>query len=110
MDDGDNVFRCLEIARTRCLCVWELVSEHQVKRYYHEWYCGEGRADEGALLLSLVAIGARYIVHSGPTCAEADALFMEAHRLLTMIADSGISEARLMATYVMVCLLKAVFW
>ena len=110
MDDPDNVFRCLDIARTRCLCVWGLVSEHRVKRYYHEWCSGEGRADEDALLLLLVAIGARYIVYGGPTCAQADALFMEAQRLLLMIADSRISEARLLATYVMVCLSKAVFW
>lgn len=109
MDNPDDVFRCLEIARTRCLCVWGLVSEDQVKRYYREWRSGEGPADEAALLLLLVALGARYIVCGGPTCSQADGLFMEAQKLLPMTGDTHTSAAGLLAAYVMVRLSKLVF-
>jgi hypothetical protein len=110
MNNSDLVFPCLEIARTRCLCVWGLLSEDQVSRYYDRRRSGERRTDEAALLLLLAAIGARYIVYGNPTCVQADGLFKQAEKLLFMTAHSHISEAELLATYVMVCLSEALFW
>jgi len=102
MCNDENIFRCLEIARTRCLSVWVRISEDQIKRYHQDWRLGRQPKDEGALFLFLVAIGSRYVRGVHPNCADANLLFTNARNLLLEIVEPRISVAGLEATYVMV--------
>jgi hypothetical protein len=103
MHNAENIDRCLEMARTRCLRVWQLLSRERVRRYRQEWRSGRGQEDEVALVYSLVAIGSRYVGECDPTPAQANTLFSNAQRLLLNATDFDISSARLIAIYITVC-------
>lgn len=93
---------CLDIAKTRCLHVWEFLWEDEVGRYHIEWLSGIGREDEAAFFWLAVAVGSRY-VSGDPTCAHANTLFFMAQE---NAKSFGTSVMELKATYVMVSLLK----
>ena len=109
MQNDEIINNCLEIARTRCLRVWDLLSREQVLRCHQGWRSGTGREDETALFYSLVAIGSRYVGDCDPTPAQANALFICGRRLLLETVESEMSPERLTAVYVTVCFFKVTF-
>jgi hypothetical protein len=102
MDNTEIFDRCLEMARTRCLAVWGLLSRDQVQRYHHNLRSRRGENDKDALVYSLVAIGSRYVDGCEPTPSQANKLFSKARDLLLSTAEFDISSARLTAVYVAV--------
>lgn len=102
IDDVGLVRLCVDIARTRCLHVWQFLLGDEVMRYHDEWLSGKGREEETALFEFLVALGSRYAI-GDPTCAHADTLFFEAQE---QAKHFGLSATGLKATYVMVSLPK----
>ena len=104
--DVENTQLCMEIAITECLCVWQFLSFDQVKQHYHELQSGRGRDDVIAILLTLIAIGSRYIDRFDPSCGDGIVLFRNAKDRLDNISNLDISPTLLQAVYVMVLWLK----
>lgn len=99
MCNVENVALCIETATTGCLRVWQFYSFNQIQRYHHEWHYGKAREDAHALLLSLVAIGSRYIDQFNPSCAGGIRLYRLAEELLSKTRAFEISADRLEAMY-----------
>ena len=92
----------MKIAMMNCLGVWRFLSFDQFQQYHHEWLSGRACDDVVALLLSLVAIGSRYIDEFYPSCADGITIFRYAEKLLVNAPTVQISAVYLKAVYVSV--------